>query len=96
MKNTKCAVDYTKQARTKGGGGVVMASRRINVSSADLADSLLEFINDDTNNIFIDESKTFSTLIHVDEDNHFWNGELSQLKSFVQNILKLTGIWTSQ
>jgi hypothetical protein len=72
-----------------------MASRRINVSSADLADSLLEFINDDTNDIFIDESKTFSTLIHVDEDNYFWNGELSQLKSFVQTILKLTGIWTS-
>ena len=61
-----------------------MADRRVNVSSADLADSLLEFINDDTNNIFLDESKIFSTLdlIHVDGDNYFWNGELSQLKKF--------------
>ncbi len=50
---------------------------------------------DDTNNIFLDESKIFSTFIHVDRDNYFWNGELSQLKSFVQNSLKLTGIWSS-
>jgi hypothetical protein len=72
--------------------GTVMANRRVNVSSADLAYSLLEFVNDDTNDIFIDESITFLTLIHVDGDNYFWNGELSQLKSFVQNILKLTGV----
>ncbi len=73
-----------------------MANRRVNVSSADLADSLLEFINGDTKNIFLDESKIFSTLIiHVDGDNYFWNGELSQLKGFVQNSLKLTGIWAS-
>ena len=72
-----------------------MANRRANMSSAELADSLLEFLNDDTNDISIDESIIFSTLIHVDRDNYFWNGELSQLKCFVQNILKLTGIWTS-
>ena len=72
-----------------------MANRRANMSSAELTDSLLEFLNDNTNDISIDESIIFSTLIHVDGDNYFWNGELSQLKRFVQNILKLTGIWTS-
>ena len=72
-----------------------MANRRADMSSAELTDSLLEFLNDNTNDISIDESIIFSTLIHVDGDNYFWNGELSQLKRFVQNILKLTGIWTS-
>ena len=72
-----------------------MANKRANMTSAELADSLLEFLNDDINGISIDESIIFSTLIHVDGDNYFWNGELSQLKRFVQNILKLTGTWTS-
>ena len=72
-----------------------MANRRANMSSAELTDSLLEFLNDNTDDISIDESIIFSTLIHVDGENYFWNGELSQLKRFVQNILKLTGIWTS-
>ena len=72
-----------------------MANRRADMSSAELTDSLLEFLNDNTNDISIDESIIFSTLIHVDGDNYFWNGELSQLKRFVQNILQLTGIWTS-
>ena len=72
-----------------------MANRRANMSSAELTDSWLEFLNDNTNDISMDESIIFSTLIHVDGDNYFWNGELSQLKRFVQNIFKLTGIWTS-
>ena len=67
-----------------------MANRRANMSSAELADSLLEFLNDDTYDISIDESIIFSTLIHVDGDNYFWNGELSQLyKTFRPKYLKV-------
>ena len=36
-----------------------MANRRANMSSAELTDSLLEFLNDNTNDISIDESITF-------------------------------------
>ena len=82
---------FYRRARAHG----EQTCEQTNMTSAELADSLLEFLNDDTNGISIDESIIFSTLIHVDGDNYFWNGELSQLKRFVQNILKLTGTWTS-
>ena len=45
-----------------------------------------------------DENEALVTLISnlcADASGYFWKGNLSQLKSFVQDVLKLTGKWSS-
>ena len=41
------------------------------------------------------ESKVLSYLVFIDESGYCWKGNLAQLKSFVQNDLKLIGKWSS-
>ena len=41
------------------------------------------------------ESKVLSSLVFIDESCYCWKGNLAQLKSFVQNDLKLIGKWSS-
>ena len=48
-----------------------MANRRTDMSSAELAVSLVEFLID-TNVISIHENIMFSTLIHADGDNYMY------------------------
>jgi hypothetical protein len=78
-----------------------MENSRVNLSSANsshiLANSLLDFMNESvkipTNDV---ESKILSSLVFIDESGYCsWKGNLAQLKSFVQNDLKLIGKWSS-
>ncbi|CAB3991210.1 Hypothetical predicted protein [Paramuricea clavata] len=75
-------------------GGVNLSSPNL---SQILANSLLDFMSESvkipTNSV---ESKVLSSLVFIDESCYYWKGNLSQLKNFVQNDLKLIGkLWSS-
>jgi hypothetical protein len=76
-----------------------MASRRVNLSSANtsqiLADSLLDFMND---SFYPHPNEAGSLLISnssIDNCGYSWKGDFSQLKRFVRNDLNLPGSWSS-
>ena len=77
----------------------VMASGRVNLSSTNssqiLADSLIDFTNDFFNMAPKETGSLTTSNLLIDNSGYSWKGNLSQLKSFVQNELKLAGDWSS-
>ena len=76
-----------------------MASGRVNLSSTNssqiLADSLIDFTNDFFNMARKETGSLSASNLLIDNSGYSWKGNLSQLKSFVQNELKLAGVCSS-
>ena len=76
-----------------------MASRRVNLSSAItiqiLADSLLDFMNDSSYTLPNEVGSLLISNLSIDNGGYSWKGNVSQLKSFVRNDMKLPGSWSS-
>ena len=68
-------------------------------TSENLADSLINFMNDSVisfpNDEAINNISNFKTNLSFDDSGYLWKGDLSQLKCFVKNDLNLEGKWTS-
>ena len=76
-----------------------MASGRVNLSSTKssqiLTDSLIDFTNDFLNMARKETGSLSASNLLIDNSGYSWKGNLSQLRRFVQNDLKLTGNWSS-